>query len=169
MKLVYECRARADLEDLFRFHENPANLAVLHEGMPGFRLLAHSMEPCIARFVQTVYGVFPVVLQFLRCVFDPPNQFAEELTHGPFSRFRHEHHFERSEDGVIVRDILICELPWWFGGEFAVRTFVAPEMDKVFAFRHEALKRLVAEGVIAREETEAWKRPISISSFSATK
>lgn len=150
MKLVYECRVDADLEDLFRFHEHPANLAVLHEGMPGFRLLAHQMEPCIARFVQTVYGLLPVVLQFLRCVFDPPRQFAEELTHGPFSRFRHEHHFERSGGGVVVRDVLICELPWWFGGELAVRCFVAREMNKVFAFRHRALRRLIAEGVVAR-------------------
>jgi ligand-binding SRPBCC domain-containing protein len=152
MKLVYECRVDADLEDLFRFHENPANLAVLHKGMPGFRLLAHQMEPCIARFVHTVYGVFPVVLQFLRCLFDPPQQFAEELTQGPFSRFRHEHHFERARGGVIVRDVLLCELPWWFGGEFVVRNFVKPEMNRVFAFRHRALRLLVSEGVI-REGT----------------
>jgi len=159
MKLVYKCRVDADLEDLFRFHENPANLAVLHEGMPDFRLLAHQMEPCIARFLQTVYGVFPVVLQFLRCVFDPPHQFAEELTHGPFTRFRHEHHFERCDGGVVVRDVLICELPWWFGGEFAVGIFVAPEMSKVFAFRHQALRRLINEGIIAQEETSCWKQP----------
>ena len=166
MKLVYECRVDADLEDLFRFHENPANLAVLHAGMPGFRLLAHQMEPCIARFVQTVYGVFPVVLQFLRCVFDPPYQFAEELTHGPFSRFRHEHHFECSGGDVIVRDVLLCELPRWFGGEFAVRNFVVPEMNKVFAFRHHALRRLVAEDVIAGK---AEREKISFSTHSMTK
>jgi hypothetical protein len=32
-------------------------------------------------------------------------------------------------------------------------------MNKVFAFRHQALRRLIAEGAMAREETEAWKRP----------
>ena len=160
MKFVYECRVDADVESLFRFHENPANLAVLHEGMPGFRLLAHQMDPCIARFVQTVYGFVPVVLQFLRCVFDPPHQFAEELTHGPFSRFRHEHHFERVGGGAVVRDVMICELPWYFGGELAMRNFVAPSMDRVFAFRHRALKRMVAKGVIRKEEP-TWKRPLA--------
>jgi ligand-binding SRPBCC domain-containing protein len=146
MKLVYECRVAADLDALFRFHENPANLAVLHEGMPGFLLLAHQTEPCVARFVQTVYGVLPIVLQFLRCLFEPPHQFAEELTHGPFSRFRHEHHFEETGNIVLVRDVLICELPWWFGGELAMRALVKPPMDAVFAFRHQALKRLSSEG-----------------------
>ena len=159
MKLVYECRVDAELSGLFRFHENPANLAVLHEGMRGFRLLAHAMEPCIARFVQTVYGVLPVVLQFQRVLFDPPNCFGEELTHGPFYRFRHEHHFEPCRNGVIVRDVLLCELPWWFGGEFAVRTVVAPQMDSVFAFRHTALRRLITEGVITNGE-ESWKQPL---------
>lgn len=159
MKFVYECRVDADVEDLFRFHQDPANLAVLHEGMPGFRLLAHRMDPCIARFVQTEWGFLPIVLQFLRCKFDPPRQFAEELTHGPFSRFRHEHHFEEVEGGAVVRDVMICELPWWFGGELAVRWLVKPSMDRVFAFRHRALKRLVAEGVMAKEE-RTWKRPL---------
>jgi ligand-binding SRPBCC domain-containing protein len=158
MKFVYECKVDADVEDLFRFHQNPANLAVLHEGLPGFRLLAHQMEPCVARFVQTVYGFVPIVLQFLRCKFEPPNQFAEELTHGPFSRFRHEHHFEAADDGAVVRDVMIVELPWHFGGELAMRLFVAPNMDRVFAFRHRALKRLVAKGIFAKEE-RAWKRP----------
>jgi ligand-binding SRPBCC domain-containing protein len=159
MKLVYECRVDADLEALFRFHEDPANLAVLHEGMPGFRLLAHQMEPCVARFVQTVFGMLPVVLQFRRALFEPPHAFGEELTHGPFARFRHEHHFESDDGGVIVRDVLQCELPWWFGGEIAVRHFVAPQMDGVFAFRHAALRRLIAEGVIAKGD-EAWRRPL---------
>jgi len=159
MKLFYECRVDADLEALFRFHENPANLAVLHEGMPGFRLLAHQMDPCIARFVQTVFGVLPVVLQFRRVLFEPPYVFGEELTHGPFSRFRHEHHFESCTDGLIVRDVLTCELPWWYGGELAVRALVAPQMDGVFAFRHKALRRLIDEGVIARGN-ESWKSPL---------
>jgi ligand-binding SRPBCC domain-containing protein len=162
MKLVYECRVEADLESLFRFHEDPANLAVLHEGMPGFRLLAHAMDPCIARFVQTVYGVLPIVLQFRRVLFEPPFAFGEELTHGPFSRFRHEHHFEPSGGGVIVRDELVCELPWWFGGEFAVHTFVAPQMDLVFAFRHAALLRLIEERRIQRSETGVAARPAAV-------
>jgi ligand-binding SRPBCC domain-containing protein len=154
MKFVYECQVDADVEDLFRFHQNPANLAVLHEGLPGFRLLAHQTEPCVARFVQTVYGFIPIVLQFLRCKFDPPHEFAEELTHGPFSRFRHEHHFEKAEGGAVVRDVMFVELPWYFGGELAMRLFVAPNMDRVFAFRRRALKRLVAEGAIRRKTAE---------------
>ena len=158
MKFVYACKVDAAVEDLFRFYQDPANLAVLHEGLPGFRLLAHQTEPCVARFVQTVYGFVPIVLQFLRCKFDPPHQFAEELTHGPFSRFRHEHHFEEVEGGAVVRDEMIVELPWHFGGELAMRLFVAPNMDRVFAFRHRALKRLVAAGVVAKED-RAWKRP----------
>jgi ligand-binding SRPBCC domain-containing protein len=145
MRFIYECRIPGDLDEVFAFHQDPANLAVLQRGMPGFRMLEHRMEPvCIAWFSLRVLGCLPIVLGFRRTLFDPPHRFAEELIHGPFSYFRHEHQFAADGAGVVVRDLLDYDLPWRFGGALGVRAVVRPNMDWVFAFRHRALRRLAA-------------------------
>lgn len=38
--------------------------------------------------------------------FEPPHRFVDEMIRGPFSRFRHEHLFERTQDGTRMQDVL---------------------------------------------------------------
>ena len=98
----------------------------------------------------TVAGILPVAMGFEHSVHEPPQRFEERLIHGPFSKFRHAHEFDEVNSGTVVRDVLEIELPWYYGGEWAVSFFVAPILQRAFRFRGEALLRLAQTGSVAQ-------------------
>lgn len=69
----------------------------------------------------------------------PPTFFAYEQARGPFRRFRHEHLFEVSEGGTRMIDRVLYRA---WGGSLVDRSLVAPDLDRIFAFRRLALERL---------------------------
>jgi ligand-binding SRPBCC domain-containing protein len=143
---------------VFRFHENPAHLPLLHQGWSAFRMLQHdgSITPGQRTWFEiTVGGIMPVVLGFEHTLYEPPRSFAEQLIHGPFRRFVHVHEFEEAEAGTRVRDILEVELPWCYGGEFVMRNLLAPSIREAFRLRARALLNLVEAG--------EWEIPGSLS------
>jgi ligand-binding SRPBCC domain-containing protein len=98
--------------------------------------------------------VLPLVLGFRHVVFEPDRQFAEQAIHGPFSKFFHAHEFESRAGGTLVRDRLEISLPWYYGGEMAVRLLVAPEVKRMFRHRAKALHDLAQNGAIAQPNNE---------------
>jgi ligand-binding SRPBCC domain-containing protein len=38
--------------------------------------------------------------------FDPPRRFVDEMVRGPFAAFRHEHHFDASDEGTRMTDVI---------------------------------------------------------------
>jgi ligand-binding SRPBCC domain-containing protein len=88
-----------------------------------------------------------MVIGFRHTLHDPPHRFGEDLIHGPFSRFSHVHSFEEAGGATVMRDALDVELPWHLGGERVMRWWVAPELQRLFQFRHQALQRWAVEAV----------------------
>lgn len=151
MDLVYETVVAAPREAVFAFHSTPANLAVLLRGWPGFRVLRHdgSVRPGSRTWIeQTVAGFVPLAMAFRHGEWDPPSRFEEEMTHGPFARFHHRHEFEERPGGTLVRDRIGIRLRPEFGGEWGTRLLVEPALRRFFSHRHEAIRRLAAEGAL---------------------
>ena len=156
MNFRFEHCIRLPIEEVFRFHEDPANLGVLLHGWPGFRLLHHDghiFPGAMTWFEQTIAACIPMVLGFRHMLYEPPHRFAEELIHGPFRHFAHVHEFEQVEHATMVRDLLEVRLPWHYGGDAAVRICVAPALRRVFAFRHQALERWAAHAALDSSPT----------------
>jgi ligand-binding SRPBCC domain-containing protein len=111
VKLCFEQTIPLPRRTVFGFFQNPACLAVLHEGWSRFRLLKHETQICVGceTWVEvTIAGFVPVVLGFRHTLFEPPLRFAEELIHGPFSKFHHVHEFEEQGAGCLgAADIAI--------------------------------------------------------------
>ena len=130
---------------LFEFHEDPASLAVLLEGWPGFRLLHHDgrITPDSETWVEVMVAkCIPMVMGFRHTVYEPPRRFAERLIHGPFRIFEHIHSFEDKSGVMLVHDRVRLALSWPYGGLSATRALVLPALRRFFAFRHAAMDRL---------------------------
>jgi ligand-binding SRPBCC domain-containing protein len=137
-------------EDLFAFHTDPQNLAVLLEGWPGFRLRSHSghiRAGAQTALIQSV-GPFRFRLTFEHFLLEPPSCFGERMVVGPFVRFEHVHEFREDGGRTAIVDRLSYELPWRWGGRLAERWIVSPTLRKFFAFRENAYRRLIAAGQI---------------------
>ena len=65
--------------------------------------------------------------------------FIDRQTRGPYSLWIHEHTFKEHEGGTLVGDKVEYAAP---GGKLVQKFFVAPDLDRVFKYRHEVLKAL---------------------------
>lgn len=148
MRLRFEQLVPVQRERLFRFHEQPEHLQLLLERRRTFRLLRHggSIEPGNVTWVVDSIVRLPVVMAFEHVVLDRPWRFEEQMIHGPFEYFRHNHLFEEAGDATQVIDEIELRLRAWLGGEPLTRLVVAPHVTRIFRFRHRELLRLVREG-----------------------
>jgi ligand-binding SRPBCC domain-containing protein len=139
-------------EVVFRFHANPAQLALLLEHRRGFRLLGHEghIRPGAMTRVVDPFGPLPVAMAFEHVLLDPPSVFEERMVHGPFERFVHRHEFHPEAGGTRLVDLLDIALPPWLGGETGMRLVAGPHIRRAFAHRHAELLRLARDGTVER-------------------
>ena len=72
---------------------------------------------------------------------EPPHRFVDEQRRGPYRLWHHTHTFEESDGGTLCRDRVRYAVPF---GHLANRLIVRRDIEKIFAFRGEALKRIFA-------------------------
>jgi len=71
----------------------------------------------------------------------PPYRFIDEQLRGPYRQWIHEHTFEAREGGTLARDHVCYAVPLDF---LLHRWFVRPDIERMFRFRSEALRRRFA-------------------------
>jgi ligand-binding SRPBCC domain-containing protein len=136
---------------LFAFHTDPGNLALLLEGWPGFRLLSHAghIRPGARTTVSQSLGPLRFRFTFEHFLLEEPFRFGERAVAGPFERFEHVHEFEADGPRTVIVDRLRFELPARWGGSLAERWIAARTLRRLFAFREQGYRRLIASGRIA--------------------
>jgi ligand-binding SRPBCC domain-containing protein len=80
--------------------------------------------------------------------FEWNHHFADEQRRGPFKSFHHRHELaaENREgiSGTRVRDVIIYDVGFGALGSLADKFFVRRQMEKTFAYRQQALEKLLA-------------------------
>lgn len=79
---------------------------------------------------------FPMRWQSEITAWEPPHRFIDEQRRGPYRLWIHEHTFVEQDGGTLVSDRVEYAVP---GGAIVRRLFVAPDLEKIFAFRRERL------------------------------
>ena len=77
--------------------------------------------------------------------FDRPRSFVDEMIHGPFPQFRHEHRFEQQGEGTIMVDLVEYRSPLGPLGRLADVLFVERYLRKLLEIRNLHIKER-AEG-----------------------
>ena len=68
--------------------------------------------------------------------------FVDEQRVGPYAIWHHEHFFEESKDGVLMKDHIHYKLPLGFLGRLAHPIIVKPRLNEIFNFRFEVAEKL---------------------------
>ena len=71
-------------------------------------------------------------------IWEPNRRFVDRQIRGPYRLWRHEHLFVERGDGTAIID-QVEYAP--FGGALANRLVVARDVERIFAYRHEVLRR----------------------------
>jgi ligand-binding SRPBCC domain-containing protein len=74
----------------------------------------------------------------------PDDGFVDRQLRGPYRLWRHRHTFLADGDGTIVGDEVEYALPLGPLGDLACSLFVRRDLGRIFAYRREAVSRLLA-------------------------
>ncbi len=82
-----------------------------------------------------VHGI-PIRWQTEITAWEPSHRFVDEQRRGPYRLWRHEHTFFEADGGTLCRDgVKYCVA----GGALVNRLFVRRDVERIFAYRREAL------------------------------
>ncbi|MBL4888514.1 MAG: hypothetical protein JKX97_00665 [Candidatus Lindowbacteria bacterium] len=155
MKLRFEQILPIDRKSLFAFHQTPANLALLLEGFPSFRMEKHigNIQPAAEVIISIKFGPLWVPFTFEHFLFEPPHQFGERQIKGPLRTFEHVHEFLEEGDDTRIIDHVEVTLPIWLGGDLAIWLMVLPGIKNFFNFREQSYKSLLDSGRLQSSQT----------------
>lgn len=139
--------APVPLATVFRLFEDPRNLEQITPPWLNFRIL----DP--DRVAMRAGAEIDYIIRWL-CVplkwktniteYDPPHQFVDEQARGPYSLWHHEHTFEETPAGVIIRDRVDYRLPLGVFGRIAHALLVKRQLLEIFRYRQESIQRILA-------------------------
>ena len=149
MKFVKESIIKAAPERVFAFHELPDAFERLMPPDDGATVVQKADISKIgsrAIIEMKILGIIPVKWIAEHTKYAPPKMFEDVQISGPFKSWRHEHIITPNKDGAILRDEVHFEPPLGFLGAPFVPFLVTPQLEKMFAYRHEVTKKWCEEG-----------------------
>lgn len=137
----------ATLDEAWAFFSTPKNLARITPEEMGF-VIQEPFDDRPAHTGQLIhYSVRPLLNIPITWVtrieeVKPPFRFVDTQIKGPYKRWWHQHSFEASEDGVLMRDRVEYELPFGLFGEVVHDLLVKQRLKRIFDHRWAVLEVL---------------------------
>ena len=131
-------------DELFNFFSDARNLAEITPPGLHFRVLTPApIEMKVGTRIDYRLKLrgMPIRWQSEITAWNPPYSFADEQRRGPYRRWIHKHTFVAVPDGTLVRDEVDYAV---FGGWLVQKFFVAPDLERIFAYRSQKLQELLA-------------------------
>lgn len=128
----------APLSEVFPFFRDPRNLADITPKWMGFDIV-HIDEGEMRTGFKIAYRIkwMGVGLGWVTRMkeYEPPHRFLDVQTRGPYRVWRHEHVFEESSSGTIMKHVVRYELPFGILGEVAHWLIVRRQLQRIFDYR----------------------------------
>lgn len=137
-----------NLDQSWDFFSNPRNLELLTPSWLNMKIIdTKSLPEEIYEGLIIRYQIHP--LPFIK------NEWLTEITHlkrksyfvdeqrtGPYALWHHQHHFQETNAGVIMHDIVHYKLPGLFIGDLIGSRYVSKQLNKIFTYRSQKLLEL---------------------------
>jgi len=127
------------LAEIFPFFSDAHNLERLTPPWLHFQILASGpIEMKMGTLIDyrlRVHGI-PVHWQSQITKWEPPYRFVDRQTRGPYRLWVHEHTFSENGKGTLVKDTVEYAV---LGGKLVQKFLVAPDLKRIFAYRHQRL------------------------------
>lgn len=128
--------------EVFAFFSEALNLEEITPPWLQFRVVSklpiQMAEGAEIDYRLRIHGV-PIRWRSRITAWDPPRRFVDEQVSGPYRLWIHEHRFTEHEGGTSCEDnVQYAPL----GGLLAKKLFVEREIQKIFAYRSEQLRKI---------------------------
>ncbi|MGA2744006.1 MAG: SRPBCC family protein [Candidatus Sulfotelmatobacter sp.] len=132
------------VEDVFRFFSRPENLQVITPPWLDFRMVETPEALAAGSLIRyrLRWRGLPIRWTTEISEWNPPHGFVDRELSGPYALWNHEHWFEARDGGTIMRDRVTYALPLGWAGRVAQRIVVRRDVEAIFDFRAETMRRL---------------------------
>ncbi|MBD3790021.1 MAG: hypothetical protein IE885_06630 [Campylobacterales bacterium] len=144
--ITYETLIHCNVENLFEFHADTANLPLITPPDIDVDIIKISTPLKEGNEAQLKIKKWPFSFEwellFEHVVY--PELIVDVALRSPFKTFRHEHHFiEVDESYTLLKDVVTFSLPFgWFTLPFT--WLIKRDMNKMFSYRHAKTKEFIA-------------------------
>ena len=133
------------LAEVFDFFSKAENLQELTPAFLHFRIL--SVDPAPVRKGTLIkyslrWRIFPIRWTTEIIEWEPPNRFVDVQLKGPYKLWHHEHRFVAEGNGTRIIDQVQYQLPFGIFGSIAHSLKVKKDVETIFAYRTEVVRRL---------------------------
>ena len=136
------------LEEVFEFFAKAENLQQLTPPWLHFRILSIDPNP-IRKGAMIRYAlrwrIFPIRWKTQISEWKPPHRFVDVQLKGPYTLWHHEHTFTAEGAGTRIVDEVQYRLPFGVLGAIAHRLKVKKDVEAIFAYRAEVVRRWFGE------------------------
>ena len=136
-------------DDVFPFFGDARNLEAITPPLLGFSVVTpEPIEMRVGTLIQYRLRLHGVPISWLTSIqaWDPPHRFVDVQVRGPYALWHHTHTFAPDGDGgTIMRDAVRYAIGFGPLGEVAHRLLVRRDLEAIFAFRAEAVQRLLRD------------------------
>jgi len=136
------------LAEVFRFFEDARNLGRITPPWLNFQILdpeGIEMRPGAEIDYLIRWQGLPMKWRTIITQYDPPHSFVDEQLRGPYSLWHHEHTFEETAGGVVIRDQVDYRLPLGPLGRIAHAVMVKNQLLEIFRFRQGAIAQILVQ------------------------
>lgn len=134
------------LSKVFPFFASADNLEKITPESLNFKIKKKSSEDIhegtLIDYDLKIHGV-PVGWQTKIEKWQPPQKFIDTQLKGPYKKWEHTHEFEELGGGTLMRDIVRYQLPVGVLGKAVAGKWVEGDVHKIFAYRREAVPKLI--------------------------
>lgn len=138
---------KADMPKVWDFFSSPLNLKVLTPDYMDFRVLyPDTLEKMHAGQI-IEYKVKPVmrfpihwVTEITHC--EKNSVFVDEQRFGPYRLWHHQHHFQETSTGILMKDVVTYALPYGVIGNSLHSLFVKKQLDSIFDYRRKRVSHI---------------------------
>jgi ligand-binding SRPBCC domain-containing protein len=145
-RLTSEQWIAASTEAAFAFFSDPGNLQALTPPLLHFSILSPlPIEMLAGALIEYRLRLMCFPLGWLTRIEDwrPGEGFTDIQLRGPYARWIHRHTFTPGDSGTWVRDEIEYALPLRRVSSPLHALFVRPALERIFAYRREAIARLL--------------------------
>ena len=135
------------IDRVFPFFAEPANLARITPPELGFIILTPSpITMASGTRIDYTIRLWGLPLRWRTEItrWDPPTEFEDTQTSGPYTKWVHRHQFKADGDDTVMEDEVRYRLPFGIAGRLA-HFVVRGQLRRIFTYREETIHRLLAD------------------------
>lgn len=142
---VHESVIEAPVREVFAFHERPDALELLQPPWAKARIVKppSSLQVGTRVILRLKVGPVPVTIEAEHVAYLEDELFEDVMRRGPFAYWHHAHRFLEHPRGCLLRDEVDYVPPLGILGRLVDPIAIRPQLERLFAYRHEVTRREV--------------------------